>query len=579
MDNLQLHRKWIPAALGPVIYTALAFALMAHAWTDPRNILIGNGGDPDSYLWDLQWPAFAISHGINPFFTSYLIAPSGTNLVWTGSLGPGIVLAPVVALVGPLVLYNLLATLSIAASAWFAQLAIRRFVPSRLGAIAGGLVFGFSPYMMGHAYGHLAITLAFLPPLMLLGLHETLVRQKWKWWATGAFIGVLFAFQFITFIETCALVIAATAITVVIVALQRFRQIRTKLPYIAKVVAASIVVFLISAGYPLWTFIFGAQRLGHGTVEPPTAFIIDVANLVVPTVTTRFIPSFLYATSVHITNGVESGGYIGVPLLLVCIITVVALRRSVAVRTAAITGLILVALALGPHLTVDKTAFVSVPMPFEWLLHLPFFRNILAARFMCIVDLCVALLVAEFVASLPRVRVGWRLSGLALVALGLVAIVPAPLPLPSESYSIPTYFTTRAVRRIPRGSTVLVAPFDSNGSEIGPQLWQAASGFRFKMPEGYVYVPTPSGAITGPIPTPLSNAMNLIASAAPSTPAPHLTRASRRLYLAQIRSWGVTAVLVGPMTNETQMVSFFNELTGKQGISIDGVVTWYLVKT
>lgn len=572
------HRGRTIAAIGPILYIGLSFALMAHAWSDPRHLLIGTGGDPDSYLWDLQWPAFAIPHGIDPFFTSYLIAPSGSNLAWGGSLGPGILLTPFVILFGPVIVYNLLATLSIAASAWFAEIAIRRFVPSRTGSIAGGLIFGFSPYMMGHAWGHLTITLAFLPPLVLLALHETLVRQQWKWWITGTLVGALFAFQLVTFIETCVIVAIASAVVVVTVAVQRFRQVRVKLPYIFKVAGGTVASFFVVAAYPLWTLLFGAQRLERGTVEPPTSFVIDLVNFVVPTVTTKFVPSFLSATSVRITNGVESGGYIGVPLLLVCVITVIVLRRQIVVRTAAITGLVLGALALGPQLHVDGHAFVGVPMPFEWLLHLPLVRNILAARFMGVVDLCVAILVAEFVALLSKSRSALKWLGSALLGVGFIAIVPAPLPLPSQNYSIPSYFTSRAIRRIPWGSTVLVAPFDTSGAEIYPQLWQAASGFRFKMPEGYVYVPTPGGTITGPVQTPLSDAMIQIEASSPATPPPILTMSQRSGYLTQLQSWGVTSVIVGPMANESTMVSFFAGLFHRSGVSEGGVVAWYAIK-
>lgn len=570
--------NWPRRAIGPTIYLCIAFALMAHAWTDPTRILIGNSGDPDSYLWDLQWPSFAIPHGLNPFFTFYLIAPSGSNLAWSASLGPGVVLMPLVAILGPLLTYNLLATISLALSAWCAQLAIKRIVPSQIGAVAGGLLFGFSPYMTGHAYGHVAITLAFLAPLTLLLLHEMLVRQQWRWWISGPYLGVIFVFELVTFVETVAIVVAAAVIVVVLVAVQVPRLIRPRAPYALKAMGAAAFSFVFFGAYPLRTLIFGAQRLGHGSIWAPTSFVIDLANFVIPTVTTRFEPSLLAKTSVALTNGVESGGYIGVPLLLICVIAVIISRRRVVVRTAAIAGLLLAALALGPQLRIDNKVFSRVPLPFDWLMHVPLFRSLLAARFMGVVDLCVAVLVAEFVAVLSRARLRWQLPGAALLVVGLVAIVPTPLPLPSQPYAIPAYFTGPAVRRIPNGSTVLVAPFVADGSEIEPELWQAASGFRFKMPEGYVYVPTPSGSIgTGPIPTPLATTMQEIAAGPSTAPVPQIDRSERASYLSELRSWDVTTVLVGPMPNEQLMVAFLTRLLKRPGELIDGVVAWYRV--
>jgi len=570
--------RWLEALSGPLIYLVVAFALSADSWSNPTHTVIGRGGDPTSFVWAIQWPAFAIGHGLNPFFSNYLIAPQGTNLMWSGSSGPGILLAPLVLLVGPAVVYNLMATLSLAISAWLAELAIHRLVGSRPGAIVGGLIFGFSPYMMGHAYGHVSITIAFLPPLILIVLHETFIRQRWPWWATGSFAGLLLAIQLITFLETIAITLLAAAVVTALLVVQRWHQVRARLPYAIKVCATIVVTFLIGAAYPLWTMLFGAERLGSGTVQPPDFLVTDVINFLVPTMTTRFIPGALSVTAQRITIGVESGGYIGIALIVICIITAVMLWRNIVVRTAALTGLILAILSLGPRLHVDGT-ILNVPLPFAVLTHLPLANNILAARLMGVVDLCVGVLVAAYVAHLGTIRAPWRGLGIGLLAFGLFLIVPTPLQLPNQPYFVPTYFTSNAVKQIPAGSTALVAPFDADGTDDSPQVWQAASDFRFRMPEGYVYVPTRNGPTTGPIPTPLSEQMGLIYIATPSAPPPAVTPADRAAFLTQMSDWNVTTVLVGPMPNYDLMVRFFQGLLGRPGHYQGEITAWYHVGT
>src|SRR5262249_57132927 len=91
-----------------------------------------------------------------------------------------------------------------AASAWTAQVALRRFVPGELGPFVGGLFYGFSPYMTAHSTGHAMLTVAVLPPLLLLLLHELLVRQQWRPATTGVALGALLAFQISTFLELVA---------------------------------------------------------------------------------------------------------------------------------------------------------------------------------------------------------------------------------------------------------------------------------------------------------------------------------------------------------------------------------------
>ena len=572
-----LLRRRASYLAGPLVYVLLSFAFTAKTWSHPTNQVVGSGGDPFDFLWALQWPAFAISHGHNPFFSTYLIAPQGTNLTWAGSTGPGILLAPFISLLGPVVVYNLIATLSLALSAWFAQLAIFRLVPSRFPAFVGGLIFGFSPYMMGHAWGHVAITMAFLPPLMLLILHEMFVRQRWRWWITGGFAGLLLAFQYLTFIETIMITALASVLVIALVAVQRPREFICRAPYALRTGLAMLVTFLIVSAYPLWTMLFGGQRLGHGTVEPPDAFVTDVVNFIVPIVTTRFAPGAFFAASSHIGGGIESGAYLGVPIISICILTTVVLWRQIVVRTAALVGIILAVLSLGPHLHVDGT-IRNIPLPFDLLSRLPLVDNILAARFMGVAFLCVGILVASFIQWLRKADVRWCALGLAWLCFGLFLIIPTETP--TEPYSIPTYFTSAAVDKIPEGSTVLVAPFDWYGANDEPQLWQAASGFRFRMPEGYVYVPDPAGPgpSTGPLPTRFSLTLDAIFAAPPRSATPPITPTDRATYLAQLHAWHATTVLVGPMPNHAVMVHFFTQLLGRPSHAQGGVIAWYHVR-
>jgi|SRR5664280_862733 hypothetical protein len=570
-------RRQVPALAGPVLYVALAFALTANTWSDPTHVVIGTGGDPLAFVGALQWPTFAIRHGYNPFFSTYLVAPHGTNLMWNGTSSPGLVLAPFVALFGPVLTYNLMAALSLAVSAWFAQMAIYRLVAVRTAAIMGGFIFGFSPYMMGHAWGHVTITMAFLPPLMLIVIHEIYVRQEWRWWATGFFAGMLLVMQYITFIETIVVTAIAIVIVTILLIVQRPREVRARAPYAIRTLAATVVTFLVVAAYPMWTMFFGGQQLGKGSVEPPDSFVTDSVNFIVPTMTTKIIPSFLHAASARIGGGVEAGGYLGIPLIIVCVLTAVLLWRKLVVRTAALTGIILAVLSMGPRLHVDGT-ILNVPLPFAALLHVPLIDNVLAARLMGIADLCVAVLVAAFVAYLATVRAVGRGVGIALLGLGIILILPGPLPLQNESFSVPSYFTGEAVKQIPPGSTALVAPYVTNGSQDQPQDWQAASGFRFRMPEGYVYVPSPGGPITGPLPTAIGAQMVSIFSRLPGSTNPQISAVERAQYLADLRAWHVQTVLVGPMPNHNQMASFFTQLLGRSGTTQGGVVAWYNVE-
>ena len=64
------------------LYLALGVLLWVHAWAQGASTHTLCGcGDPALFLWFFQWPATALSHGQNPFFSTALFHPHGINLL------------------------------------------------------------------------------------------------------------------------------------------------------------------------------------------------------------------------------------------------------------------------------------------------------------------------------------------------------------------------------------------------------------------------------------------------------------------------------------------------------------------
>ena len=181
-----LPRRWLPRRWRPpvqllflLVFLGLAVCVYLPAWSSPTTrTLRGGDGDPAIFMWFLRWVPFALAHGHDLLVTHHLNYPDGVNLMWNTSLPlPGLLLTPVTDAWGPVLSFNLVLVLGYGLSAWCAYLAIRRFVPGHLAAGVGGLVYGFSPAILGQA-AHPHMTLAFLVPLLLLAMHEILVRQR-----------------------------------------------------------------------------------------------------------------------------------------------------------------------------------------------------------------------------------------------------------------------------------------------------------------------------------------------------------------------------------------------------------------
>ena len=96
-------RGWRSLVAGGLGYLALSVGLWWQVWsTHPTAVTTCGCGDTSLFTWFLAWPAFAIRHGLDPLYSTYLFHPTGVNLLSnTAEVGFGILLAPVTWAFGP----------------------------------------------------------------------------------------------------------------------------------------------------------------------------------------------------------------------------------------------------------------------------------------------------------------------------------------------------------------------------------------------------------------------------------------------------------------------------------------------
>jgi hypothetical protein len=550
----------------------------ARTWVDPAHRHAGVTGDPLAYLFTLAWPPFAVTHHLNPLLTNYLIHPAGANLMWTIPPGFGLLLWPLTASIGLVPTYNLLATLSLAASAWCAQLALRRFAPGELGPFVGALFYGFSPYMTAHSTAHAMLTVAVLPPLLLLLVHEAFVRQRWPVWATGVGLGALVAFQLSTFLELVAGGLLAGALLSVALVDAYRRTLRARLRSCVTALGIAVVSALVLGGFQLWTVLFGARNLTHldSNVHPPNVYVADLLEFVVPT---RYNASaFAFRSIAHdfTAKGAEANAYIGLPLLVVLGFIVVRHRRARTVQVAAALTAVMALLSLGPrlHIAGDST----VALPWDLVARLPLFGHLLPSRLAVFTDLGVAVLLAYGIGHRARPATSRQRT---VATIACVVVVGSLLPSAtllgrlSAPVRVPSYFTTSAVERIPEGSVALVAPWTTDARNDEPEVWQAMSGFRFRMPSGYVYLPGDDGRVSTGIHEDLLQRSLFrlgFGRGLRVDPTDPDTRAELR---RDLRRTDVETVIVGPMKNRAAVVRFFTAVLRRAPEREGGVSVWY----
>ena len=584
-------RQRLPPALVALAgYSVLAIALFYRAWASPRTKWIGDPGDAPKFMWYLRWNPYAVAHGLNPFFSHHIDSVHGVNLLWdTSVLLPSLVLAPVTYLLGPVFAFNVAATAALAVSAWCAYLFYRRYVQSHFAAASGGLLYGFSPYAIAHAHGgHLNLSLVFTPPLVLLLLDEILVRQRPRPVVIGSALGLLTAGQLLISQEILVTEAITSVVGVMVLMLLCPRRVRAQLPYAARALSVALGVFAALAAAPTLYALLSSRRPHHGTLWGPDTFVSDIYGFIIPTglqqlrfhgsshVTSRFTDSCCIA---------DSHTYVGFPLILLLVVTAVGMWARTVVRFLTVLGLALLVLSLGPHLHVEGHV-TALRLPESWLSNLPLVANLLASRFMLYFYLCAGLRLAIFVDGIwhpaPVVPPGpARLRALrsaigpfGLAALAVVFLFPR-VPFPATRATVPAFFESAAVRRIPEGSVALVAPFARDTSTSEPMLWQAVAGMRYRTPEGYATGPDDSGRYSFlPVPTPLSK---LMASVQQGNPVPSLTAGVQAELIGELRTDQVQTVIVGPFAQHAAMVELFTTLLGVAPQAVGGVDVWWRV--
>jgi hypothetical protein len=467
-----------------LLYFLFAILIFGVAWKnsfhDWLTHCISGGTDPISFVWFLAWWPFAINHGLDPFVTKLLWAPSGVNLAWTTSIPSLAILSwPITAKFGPIASYNTLIILSPVLAAWSAFLMIREIIREWWPAFLGGYLFGFSTYEFGQLLGHLNLTFTAAIPLFLW-VCILASKRSWKTWKTSVMLAMLLAFQFYTSSEIFT---TFTIFLVAALACSYFyaTQYRVSLKATFLGLAWGYIGALLLMSPILVAMFDSSKQFSGGSAPSIIGFGTDLLNYFIPTpVTWLGGSSMTFITHLFSGDYAEDGGYIGLPLLTILITITMKYWSEQKIRILIIMLGIIVVASFGPILHVAGIPISTAP----WILlyHLPLLGYALPSRFMMYAWLIMGILVAVWVVDAHRKRDAIIRSGLTM--LGLVCIFPNPNIYNNWSPThVPHFFSSKTICRLmPKNTSLIVIPFGLSGDSM---LYQAAAGMCFSMAEGY----------------------------------------------------------------------------------------------
>ncbi len=442
---------------------------------DPANLRLSNPGDSESFSLYLSWNVHALTHGKNPFFLDNLYAPQGMDLGNALSLpSVSLLVAPITAAFGGTAGYNAAFLLAVLAGAVAVYLLARELTGSVVGSTMAGALMVVSPYVTGHALGHLNLQWTFgLPLLAWLTIRWHRRRLRTAWFVVDVALVVAFTIGASTELLVTQSLFAAAGLVVAWVAVPaplRARLLRAAgwlaLGVLAGVVLASPVILAgLRSGIPA------------DVANDPGLYSSDLTNLLAPTHLTLLGDSFFADLRAGWNgNEAENTAYLPVTLVVLVVASAVAVRSRLQAALWAFAGLALLA-SFGPRLLVAGHA--TVPLPWAVLERIPGLDHALPGRFSQFVFMALCVLVA--VAWAHRGRWGWLVGG--AVAATAVLLLPnfSTMLFPANAAD-PEPDTIEVVRDVVEpGANVLVMPV----GQWGPGMrWMDDLDFSFEMPSG-----------------------------------------------------------------------------------------------
>jgi hypothetical protein len=593
-------RRWMPPLLCISVYTALAaFVYGAHSPVTSAALPPCACGDVSSQTWMLSWPAYALSSGHNPFYSSFVAYPGGVNLM-SNTAAPllGFLMAPVTLTLGPVSAFNLVMRLAFVLSAVSMCFVLRRWTRWWPAAFIGGLIYAYSPYMEGQGLSHNFLLFVPLPPLMLALLDEILLRRRHPV-RNGILLGAAATAQLLISAEVLLMFGLLAAFGLVVLVLRHPVGFVERVGDIVRGLGAAALTGAVLAGYPLWMYFAGPYHIS-GPPHPTSLlsqYYSSVDGLIYPSTLQRFTLGHWLVKGQAVTQGGNSEytTYLGIPLLILMALILVRFRRVGLVPFFSLIALVAWVITLGPTLHLGTTHHPAIKLPYYWLQSVALINGALDLRYSLIMYLAAAVVVAVGLdrftreglrAPFPRGvrsrRAEHRRGALSAV-IAVIALLPLTprLPYTSSAVTIPPLFTAKT-SPIADGDVVLSLPLPVGyiGSNDQALLWQAGAKMRYKL-IGF------RGAVPGADHRPVRDAALLLpplqaedllswglyGQPAPPPPADAATYAAIRTFLVRYHVGAVTIVPFLALHWQA-VIPYFTAALGAPPVAFGGGYVW-----
>jgi len=405
---------------------------------------LGDGGDGPDFMWDLWSVKNSVMNFQNIYYTNYIFYPNGTNL-YLEDLTPlnGVISIPLQYLFGEnmILVYNVLVIINFVLAGLGMFMLAFYFTKNKFASFIAGYIFAFSPYMIGHALGHLSLTAMWPMPffiLCFLRFHkEKLIRN------------ILLSSLFLA-LSTFASVYYGVFMVLLLFLFALFFIIKdwSKLDwkyYLGLTFIFIIYLFVVS---PLVIGMVGARLSGnHAPNHNPDFWSPDVATFFVPG--TLLKSKFLFDNNgwwnrvMAISHcWAENQNFLGYTILILSIFGVItALKnkdKNIHIKFWITLFILSFVFALGTKLKFFGVEY-SLKLPHYYIYKIAPLVSV-PGRFLVVVYISLAVLTAVGITNLSKKIKGKKKYLLYLVIFILIAGEFLAIPYKITSYDVPDFY-------------------------------------------------------------------------------------------------------------------------------------------
>ena len=347
------HRHFL--IIIPLLIIVMTWPLAQNVLDLSKTHLTPAIGDVLIRFWDIWYGELLLAGKADYFYTDLLFHPHGMSLAGHQLGIPHmLVFGALQALLPAANAYYLTYLITIFFNALAAYILLLRLFHNKWIAIAGAVIFGFSPYFFSHMI-HEDHTVVATIPLALYAFHRGIVEHRWTWLvAAGALVG----FTIFIMMYTFACLLITMAVYTLYLATTRWRNRRFWAGLALTLLVASIISFIrlypIVADASVFSMVLEKNTGGPRTSDLLT-FIVNNQHPITPTIFNSLLN--------RAPPEVPPDGYLGLAPLLLILAGFIRSRHRREMAPWLLLAAFFASLRLGHFLTIDGIVYSNIPMP------------------------------------------------------------------------------------------------------------------------------------------------------------------------------------------------------------------------